>query len=111
MAYTIDSALDDDLVTVVTRYDNMGVFEIQIGILTTIVTIDLGRFLDSDLTKLTMTHAIKTPGMISPYVSSRAYWDYPAYALDHAVSSLTDEYRIAINDGHTPSEAWLVQRR
>lgn len=109
MAHTFDSALADDLVEVVSRDDSMGIFEIQIGTLKTIITIDLGRFMDSEWTKFRISHAIKTPVQIGPYRTSRPFSDYPAYALQQAISGLAGAYREAVNAGYTPKENWLVE--
>ena len=99
MAYTFDSALNDDLVTVVTRLDSRGIFEIRIGELETLVTIDLGRVMDSDETKFRVSHTIKTPTQIGPYRTSIPVADYPAYALHKAITGLTDYYRDAVKKG------------
>jgi len=48
MLWTLDSALDDDLVTVLDRHDDIGSYAIKIGVLNTVVYIDLGRLLTSD---------------------------------------------------------------
>ncbi|MGO9769533.1 MAG: hypothetical protein ACLPSW_08275 [Roseiarcus sp.] len=109
MAHIFDDALSDDLVTVVTRNDSMGTFDVQIGELETIVTIDLGRFMDCDRTKFQLSHAIKTPIQAGPYRTSIPIADDPAYALHRAIKSLTDYYRDAVKRGHKPNEQWLVE--
>lgn len=108
MPWDFDEALADPLVRVVNRIDEMGTFEIQIGDLETIITIELGRLMDSDETKVSVTHAIHTPVQIGPYRPSRPYWDDPEYALSQTISSLTDHYERAVNAGHQPQESWLV---
>jgi hypothetical protein len=109
MAYTFDSALNDDLVTVVTRRDAMGIFEVRVGELETLITIDLGRFMDSDKTKFRVSHAIKTPLQAGPYRTSIPFADYPAYALHRAITGLTDYYRDAVKKGYEPRQQWLVE--
>jgi hypothetical protein len=109
MPYTLDSALDDDLITVVNRNDSMGLYEVRIGTLKKIVSIELGRFLDSEWTKFDISHAIKTPALMSPYRTSRPFADYPAYALHQAISGLTQYYRQAVENGDKPDENWLVK--
>src|ERR1700730_6270647 len=74
-----------------------------------LVTIDLGRVMDSDETKFRVSHAIKTPMQIAPYRTSIPVADYPAYALHKAITGLTDYYRDAVKNGHKPSEQWLVK--
>ena len=109
MAWTFDEALADDLVTVVTRDDSAGTFELRIGELETVITVELGRFMDSEHTKFRRSHAIKTPLQIGPYLPSRDFDDYPAYALHRAVASITDYFREAVGKGHAPTEEWLVR--
>jgi len=108
--YTFDSALDDDLITVVDRNDEMGSYAVKVGELETTVFIEIGRFMSSDTTKFSVSHAIHTPvNAAAPYRTSLPFADYPAYALARAVSGLTDYYRLAVEKGHKPSEKWLVR--
>lgn len=109
MHCTFDSVLEDDLVTVVEQNDGAGHFCIRIGALQTPVTIELGRHMDSDRTKFTVSHAIKTPSLAGPYRTSLPFSDTPVSALRKAVSGLTMHYRQAIHDGHEPRENWLVE--
>jgi hypothetical protein len=108
MPWTIDSALEDDLVTVVERDDDEGEFILRIGDLNTIVTISLRRFMNDDRTRFIVSHAIHTPSQAGPYKTSVQVADDPAYALHRAVSGLTDYFREAIKAGHKPAETWLV---
>ena len=109
MVYTFDSVLQDDVVTVVTRDDEKSIFVVCIGVLETPVTIELGRFMDSDRTKFQASHAIKTPLQIGPYHTSLPFDDSPAFALHRALDGLTSYYRQAVDAGHKPSEDWLVR--
>ncbi len=54
------------------------------------------------------SHAIHTPKQIAAYRPSHPWGDDEAYALHRAVTSITGEYRIAVNAGLTPSPSWLV---
>jgi hypothetical protein len=110
VAWTLDSALEDDLVTVVERNDTGGEYAVLIGSLTTLVTISLRRFLKSDDVEFIVSHAIKTPIQAGPYWTSRPFDDDPAYALHRAVNGITSYYQQAIQAGHHPSEEWLVPR-
>jgi hypothetical protein len=110
MAWTVDSALDDDLVEVVDRNDAGGEYVVQIGTLTTLVTISLRRLLNSDDVEFIVSHAIKTPVQAGPYWTSRPFDDDPAYALHRAINGITSYYRQAIQAGHHPREEWLVPR-
>ncbi len=107
--WTFDEVLADELLTVLTRYDSAGIFELHIGNLETVVTIDLGRFMDTEKTKFRRSHAIKTPLQMRHYIPSDTVGDYPAEALHTAVRSLTHHYREAVRAGHEPREDWLVK--
>ena len=109
MVWTFDSALADDLISVENRDDDMGLFEVRIGPLEAVVTIELGRFMTSENTKFFVSHAIKPPTLATPYRTSHQFADYPAYALHRAIAGLTSEYRVAVGAGHAPEEAWLVE--
>lgn len=108
MTYTFDDALDDELVTVFERNDEMGAFLVRIGTLETLVTITLGRYMTSEHTRFELSHAIKTPLQGAPYRTSLPFDDSPGHALHRAVDGLTRWYRDAVENGHQPSEDWLV---
>jgi hypothetical protein len=105
---TFDDALDDDLVTVFDRNDEAGCYAIKVGRLNTMIFIELGRLTNSDRTKFTVTHAIKTPCQAAPYITTLPIAPDPPSALYRAVHGLTDLYRMAVSDGHKPEESWLV---
>jgi hypothetical protein len=109
MPHTIDSALDDELVTVLDRHDESGSFAVTIGALDTPVFIELGRFLTTDQVKFHMSHAIHTPVQAAPYRTSMPFGDDAGYALHRAISGLTQYYREAVQAGHEPDESWLVR--
>ena len=109
MMHIFDRALEDPLITVVNRVDEMGIFEITIGELETIVTIELGRYMNSDTTKFAVSHAIKTPSQATPYRTSTPFDDSPAGALHRAIEGLTIYYSDAVMEGHEPNENWLVE--
>jgi hypothetical protein len=108
MPSTFDSALDDELVTVLMRDDSKGLFVIRLGELPQDVEIQLGREMDNEGTHFSVSHAIKTPLQAGPYRTSRPWGDYPAYALQQAITGLTMYYRQGIEAGHAPNESWLV---
>ena len=60
-------------------------------------------------TEFRLSHAIKTPLQFGPYRTSCPIGGDPAYALNLAVMGLINYYREAVDDGHTPSEDWLVE--
>jgi hypothetical protein len=109
LPYTMDSALEDDLITVEDRNDDLGSYAVRIGTLQTTVYIDLGRLLRSDNVKFRTSHSIHTPVQVGPYRTSRWIEDDAAYALHRAIDGLTSYYREAVEKGHTPQESWLVR--
>lgn len=109
MAWSIDKALEDDLITVLDRNDDIGSYSIRVGSLQTMVHIDLGRLLTSNHVKFQVSHAIHTPTQAGPYRSSRFIEDDAAYALHRAIDGLTSYYRDAVKAGHEPQESWLVK--
>ena len=108
MGHTFDEVLDNELVDVIDRNDEMGEFVVRIGSLATPVTIELGRFMNSERTKFTLSHVIQTPLQAGPYRTSRPFDDDPGYALHRAIEGLTSWYEQAVAKGHEPSEDWLV---
>lgn len=109
VSYTIDSVLNDPLLTVEDRHDEMGSFAIKIGTLKTVIFIELGRYRTSETTKFFVSHAIHTPGQDAPYKTSKPFADGWAYALHRAVNNLTSYYKDAVAAGHKPAESWLVE--
>ncbi len=108
MEYIFDEVLDNELVHVIERSDEMGVFVIRVGSLETPVTIELGRFMNSERTKFTLSHVIKTPLQAEPYRTSLTFSDDPVHALCRAIDGLTSWYKEAVRKEHEPSEDWLV---
>ncbi|WP_234732397.1 hypothetical protein [Acidocella facilis] len=109
MAYTIDSILNDPLITVIARDDEMGSFAIKIGTLKTIITIELGRYHTTETTKFKLSHAIHTPEQAGPYITSNPSGDYWEYALHRAINGLISYYKSAVNAGCQPKESWLKE--
>ena len=109
MPWTLDKALDDDLITFTHRHDALGYYEFRVGNLKTVVTVQVSRLPKSEEARYILSHAIKTPTQAGPYYQSRGYWDDVPYALHQAISSLTQYYREAVKAGHEPQESWLVE--
>ncbi len=108
MPWTIDKALADDLVHLVSRDDKLGVYEFRVGKLATIISVSVGRLPSSNEGKYHRSHSIKTPKQSTAYHQSRLCWDDVPCALYQAISSITDYYRDAVKDGLVPDEAWLL---
>ena len=81
--------LGTGLVEVIERNDELGVFVVRIGSLEMSVTIELGRFMNSERTKFALSYVIKTPLQARPYRTSRPFDDDPGYALHRAIDGLT----------------------
>jgi hypothetical protein len=109
MAWTIEKALNDDLIHIVNRDDELGVYEFRVGDIETIVTVEIGRLPTSERARYHRSHNIKTPSQSHPYHQSRPHWDNVPYALHQAISSITDYYRMGVKDGYAPSKSWLVE--
>ncbi|MCY4137920.1 MAG: hypothetical protein OXF56_06610 [Rhodobacteraceae bacterium] len=73
------------------------------------MTIELGRHMAGDRTEYSFSRAIKAPLQPIPYRTSLPFHDTPAGALRKAVSGLTEDYRLAVDEDHEPSEVWLVE--
>ena len=109
MAYTFDTALENEYITVIHRDDDVGSYEFRVGQLETIVSLELGRFINGNGTKFTLSHSMRTPKQSDPYRPSRNWEDDAPYALYKAIASLTVFYLDAVKAGHTPEETWLVK--
>ncbi|WPZ30778.1 hypothetical protein T8A63_07385 [Sulfitobacter sp. OXR-159] len=110
LGWDIEDALDDDLITIVHRDDDLGVYEFRVGELQAIVTVQVSRLPTSERAIYYRSHAIHTPIQATPYHQSRSTWDDVPYALHQAISSITDYYSDATRAGHAPEEAWLVRQ-
>jgi hypothetical protein len=106
--WSIDRALNDDLVTVLDRDDQAGLYTIRIGDIPTPVNIALERLSASDGTGYKVSHVIKTPELAKPHRVVRQAGNNPELALRYAIRGLTSYYRLAVDAGHRPSEDWLI---
>ncbi|MGA9796684.1 MAG: DUF6471 domain-containing protein [Rhizomicrobium sp.] len=106
--WNIDRALTDDLVTVLDRDDQAGLYIIRLGNIHTPVTIGLERRSARNATTYTVSHAIKTPELTDPHRSNFQADTNPERALRRAIRGLTSYYRLAVEAGHEPSEGWLI---
>ncbi|USD35543.1 MULTISPECIES: hypothetical protein [Vibrio] len=64
---------------------------------------------DSSFVDFALSHYIRTPEQIGAYLPSNQFGDYYEYALQRAVSSITGQYQIAVNNNHDPDDSWLVE--
>ena len=109
MPVSIDDALRNPFISLVQRQDGDGIYEVRIGAIETVVTITLRRtWGDFGPTAYRTSHAIYTPGQVSPYWPTNRHAGTPGTALHEAITGLTQHYVKAIKDNHEPSETWLV---
>jgi hypothetical protein len=101
--------LRDPLLRVLKQQEEYGTFEIQLGKLPQVITIEVGRHMTTDRSKVWVSHTIQTPVQMTPYRSARPYWRDPEIALRDTVRAFTDYYRKAVRAGHQPDQGWLVQ--
>ncbi|MBN9589024.1 MAG: hypothetical protein J0G99_08445 [Alphaproteobacteria bacterium] len=106
--WNIDRALADDLVKVLDRDDQAGLYTLLIGEIATPVTITLERRSSSNATAYTVSHAIKTPALAEPHRANVQSDANPERALRRAIRGLTSYYRLAVDAGHSPSGDWLI---
>jgi hypothetical protein len=107
MAFTIDQALDDEYLTVVSRDDLNGIYRVRVGDLKTVVTIHLRHERDSPRTGFSVTHAIKTPVQADAYRTNLPFGETAGDALHRAVTGITMYNGDTVKAGHQPAEAWL----
>jgi hypothetical protein len=106
MAWTIDSALEDEAIERVERTEEG--FSIWLKGIPVEIKISISFNGVRGGFNYQLNHAIKTPEQIGPYRSSKPWGDDVAYALHKAVTAITQHYNIAVKNGHEPSESWLV---
>ncbi len=104
---SVDSVLQNDLIKLVERQDEIGAYRVRLGALETIVTIRL-RSTWGTRTSFKQSHVIRTPEQKVPFWSCVAEGETPGDALRRAIDGLTTYYRRAVLHGYTPTEDWLV---
>jgi hypothetical protein len=110
MAWTIDKALDDKNINLIsTRI--FSEYKFTVGKLTTEITIRTYKEKEHGGYIFEQSHNIKTPAQLSAYHPSRPWGDYEAYAVHLAVTSITQYYEEAIKAGHVPNESWLIPNK
>lgn len=109
MDYTLESALANENIHSVERRV-FSTYAFRVGQLSPKITIRTykesetsGHFL------FEMSHIIHTPEQETPYSPERRWGEYEGYAVQQAITAITDFYRIAVNKGHKPSDSWLIE--
>jgi len=106
MAYTIKTAMRDESI------DNprklISEYQFRLRDLSPAITIRLYKPVGGKGIEFEQSHYIKTPTQIGPYITSRKWGDYEAYALHLAITSITQYYKEAVSEGHVPNNSWLI---
>ena len=72
------------------------------------IRIRLFRFPGEKEVYFEQSHFIQTPEQTDVYLPDMKSDSNEAYALTHAVEGVTHSYEYAVQQGHEPSEAWLI---
>jgi hypothetical protein len=73
------------------------------------VRIYYDAYRERDPYRFSLSHYIKTPMQAGPYIPSTPWTGSEATALGRGLDSLTRQYNHAVENGHIPSETWLVK--
>lgn len=106
MAWTIEDVLGNGSLEDVQRFGSE--YRFRLRGLQTYITVRLHERKDGSGVDFEQSHFIKTPLQADPYMTSRPWGDYTAYALHRAVTTLTQYYDAAVSNGHVPEESWLI---
>lgn len=109
---TFEDALSHELIeTIGFDYENK-TFVVKLGNLDSLVTIQIQPYSDPRVPfQYVVSHNIKSPDQAAPYRSSIWFQESPEAALSKAITDLVRYYEVGVNEGHQPSEEWLVQAR
>lgn len=83
-------------------------YRFQLGELRPFITIRLYASIDGVGVVFEQSHFIQIPGHIERYRTSIGSAETEAAALHQAVSGFTMYYDIAMRDGHSPDDSWLI---
>ena len=106
MAWTIDDAVANKSLNDVKIYLREVCF--RLGELTPKVRVRLFRRPGDKEIYFEQSHFIEIPEQRSGAAPGLKSDSNEAYALTHAVESLTLSYHTAVQQGHQPSDAWLI---
>lgn len=109
MANTVDDVLSGPGIS--GARELRGEFHFKVGKLTPGVVVRLWRHIGVEGVFFELSHFMKTPSQADPYVTSGPWGDDEASALRKAVMTLTMYFDIAVREGHTPDDTWLVPSR
>jgi hypothetical protein len=115
MAWTIETALDDEVIENPRKSAEYSLEDNQISeyqfnlrdIDAVLITIRLYKSIDGERVKFEQSHYFDTP-RLGPYGTDNPWGDYEAHALRRAARTFTEPYKEAVRQGKSPSEDWLV---
>jgi hypothetical protein len=107
MFWTIDKALNVDLVTRDSVDGENGIVKFRLGVIPTLIT---AHVIKKGAVKygLEVSHKIKTAGH-SLYLPSFRDCNSPGEAVHELIMSFCEQYRSSVNSGHKPKASWLVE--
>lgn len=108
MAQTIKEVLANPLITVIEQNDAGQIYRFRLGILQPIICIRLHKRANQHFIDYETSHVIKTPWQIGPYRPCMPFADTPKGALAKAIGNFTWCYKVAVKDGHSPNDDWLL---
>ena len=106
LAWTIDDAVSHKALTDIKIFVREVSF--RLGDLRPKIRIRLFRYPGDKEIYFEQSHFLQTPDQTSPVVPSLKSDNNEAYALAHAVETLTLSYEAALALGHEPSDSWLL---
>jgi hypothetical protein len=106
MAWTIEAALDDEVIENPRKF--ISEYQFTLRGIAALITIRLYKPIHGEGVEFEQSCYIHTPTQATPYRTSHPWGDDEAYALHLAVRSITQYYNEAVRLGHSPSESWLV---
>lgn len=106
LAWTIDDAVSHKALTDIQIFVREVSF--RLGDLRPKIRIRLFRYPGDKEIYFEQSHFLQTPDQTSPVAPSLKSDSNEAYALTHAVETLTLSYEAALASGHEPYDSWLV---
>ena len=108
---SIDEALKHKLITVISRDDEQWFFTVKLGVLSTLITIEIKPFSAGGREypyHYLISHHVHAPGQSHPYMPSRTHDRTRELVLRKAIMDLVAFYKVGVENGLTPEEGWLV---
>ena len=107
MAWTIDDAVSSKTLTDTKIHVREVSF--RLGHLAPKIKVRLFRYPGDKEIYFEQSHFIQTPEQKDVHLPAMKSDSNEAYALTHAVEGLTHPYEYAVEQGHEPSDDWLIE--